>query len=174
MSLTFEQKVDQQLAVETVEMGLSMGQTRDHPRAQRIFTGANYPLEYTTVVARFIARFEKAADDGTLCTPQRPRSKGQCMLWPGARQGGTTPNYGAMMLVSNLNIKIATHVLVARLFMFDGGPIPEGQQVNHTCDDKLCCEPNHLYLGTHQMNMSDLKHRGSWAYQMRVEKEMYR
>ena len=37
--------------------------------------------------------------------------------------------------------------------------IPKGQVIRHICDNKVCCNPHHLELGTHQENMDDMKKR---------------
>lgn len=39
------------------------------------------------------------------------------------------------------------------------GEIPDGLYVLHTCDVRICVNPDHLSLGTHQNNMDDMAAR---------------
>jgi len=41
------------------------------------------------------------------------------------------------------------------------GPIPAGKLVRHyTCNNRQCCNPSHLRLGSHQQNMNDMVNSG--------------
>lgn len=79
----------------------------------------------------------------------------QCWLWRGAKSRG---DYG----VFNVNGKLKrTHRLS---YEIHNGPIRDGLHCLHTCDEPCCVNPNHLFLGTNQDNVTDMvrKHRHNW------------
>jgi len=39
------------------------------------------------------------------------------------------------------------------------GPIPNDKLACHTCDNKKCINPDHIYIGTHKTNFRDAKER---------------
>jgi hypothetical protein len=50
---------------------------------------------------------------------------------------------------------------VAYLLIY--GEINEGLDVLHRCDNRACCNPAHLFTGTHQDNMQDRNQKGRQA-----------
>ena len=47
------------------------------------------------------------------------------------------------------------------LGVFVGPPVP-GHMALHRCGEMLCCNPAHLYWGTHQDNANDRNHEAAW------------
>jgi hypothetical protein len=60
--------------------------------------------------------------------------------------------YGQVRISIPTRSKINTHRIAYELFY---GPIPKGTSVLHSCNNKRCCNPNHLRLGNQSMNLAD-------------------
>ena len=44
------------------------------------------------------------------------------------------------------------------------GPIPEGMCILHSCDNRRCCNPNHLSVGSHLENYHDMLNKNRQHY----------
>lgn len=44
------------------------------------------------------------------------------------------------------------------------GEIPKGLEVLHSCDNRLCVNPEHMRLGTHRENMQDCIRKGRFYF----------
>lgn len=74
-----------------------------------------------------------------------------CWPWTGARNAC---GYGSL---NRQGKTLSAHrVAYERSF----GIIPDGLHVLHRCDNPPCCNPDHLYAGTHADNMRDKSERG--------------
>ena len=82
-----------------------------------------------------------------------------CWNWTGRRAGGgSQAAYGAFFKAGSQADGSQSQVYAHRwAWEHFKGEIPEGFQVNHHCDNSLCVNPDHLYLGTQDENMHDLQ-----------------
>lgn len=79
-----------------------------------------------------------------------------CWEWRGAQDGR---GYGSFWLDGKLE---KAHR--ASLILLDGIDISSGMCVCHSCDNPICVNPNHLWLGTHTDNMHDLIKKNKFPY----------
>lgn len=105
-------------------------------------TSAATNMQYTeSDKARFWAKVEVRSDD-------------ECWPWKANLING----YGQF----NMGGKIHQKKMVASRVSWElvNGDIHDGLHVLHKCDNPPCCNPKHLFLGTHDVNMKDMKAKG--------------
>ena len=83
-----------------------------------------------------------------------------CWNWMGAK---ACHGYGAITYNNKCQ---RVHRLSYVTFV---GAIPDNLSVLHKCDNKLCCNPEHLFLGTQKDNMQDMYKKGRAHFQKKGE-----
>lgn len=89
---------------------------------------------------------------------------GECWVW---NKSVASSGYGQIRLnYKNLRANRASYMVFK-------GEIPDGMVIRHTCDNKLCINPEHLILGSCKQNSQDMverdrrgKGRAEWTLQV--------
>jgi hypothetical protein len=74
-----------------------------------------------------------------------------CWPWTGSK---ASHGYGTLTIA---RVSWTSH---RAAWVIEKGLIPDGRFVCHRCDNRLCCNPAHLFLGTHTDNMQDMVSKG--------------
>lgn len=94
-------------------------------------------------------------------------NKAGCKLWPKSTDTG---GYG--LIVFKDEERRSRHFGAHRVaWELANGPIPEGLWICHKCDERRCCNAEHMFLGTEEDNFKDMwakrrnpmGSRNSWA-----------
>lgn len=119
----------------------TVGRLESGPQfARRRFCNRRCHFSYTKTAAAAAPRFTKHVEKTE-----------SCWLWRGAVD---TAGYGDCWFRGRTT---GAHRVSWQIFR---GEIPDGLFVLHKCDNPICVNPDHLFLGTHSDNMQDASAKG--------------
>lgn len=84
-----------------------------------------------------------------------PEPNSGCWIWT-----GSISSVGYGLCGSEDNKTVSAHRLSYRVFKAE---ISDGMIVAHKCDNRLCVNPDHLWLATHKENSNDMVKKGRSA-----------
>lgn len=87
------------------------------------------------------------------------RGPNECWTW---KRASKTAGYGVISCGGRGQGKTLAHRLAWRLANGEipSSDLPHGMVIMHTCDNRLCCNPAHLRLGTQAENVRDMDKKG--------------
>lgn len=86
-----------------------------------------------------------------------------CHIWQGGDSGtGRGGGYPRMSLDGQT---VAVHIVS---FVNEHGYVPGKKQVDHLCNQRMCCNPDHLEMVTHKQNQKRKALRASTAFKKEV------
>lgn len=93
------------------------------------------------VAERFWSKVDRSSDEGCWPWTAGASAEGYGMFRTGGQHG--------LITTANRMAYILTH-----------GPLPDDEDVCHSCDNPPCCRPSHLFRGTRAVNMQDAFRKG--------------
>lgn len=89
----------------------------------------------------------------------------QCWIWRGPLNKVTGYGRFAAAAVNGVRVSGAAHRLAYELLVHDPAFVANRERyvICHSCDNRLCVNPNHLRIGSHADNVQDRVDRGRSA-----------
>jgi hypothetical protein len=117
-------------------------------------------IESSNAIRRGPSRERRAAElrllyGGSETFWDRAAQSDGCWIWKGSRPG----RYGGFVYEG---VTILAH---RAAYILDRNELVGERHICHTCDNPQCVRPSHLFAGSHQDNMDDMRIKGRSAVQ---------